>query len=94
MSFLKRLFGGGNGGAARGSAVEPVEHGGFRIIVDPIPEDGQYRVAATIEGEVDGETKTHRMIRADVIRDHDEAVAASLRKAKQMIDEQDARLFG
>ncbi|SIT16070.1 hypothetical protein SAMN05421759_12338 [Roseivivax lentus] len=94
MSFLKRLFGGGGGGSSKGPAAEPIAHNGFRIIVDPIPEDGQFRIAATIEGEVDGETKSHRMIRADVIRDRDEAFEASLRKAKQMIDEQGARLFG
>ena len=56
--------------------------------------EGQFRLAALIEAEVEGETKTHHLVRADVIRDREEAEEASVRKAKQMIDEQGARLFG
>ncbi|GGG80974.1 hypothetical protein GCM10011415_33060 [Salipiger pallidus] len=92
MSFLKRLFGGG-GGSAPEAKADPVEYKGFRITASPLPEDGQYRIAALIEGEVEGETKSHQLVRADVIRDRDEAIEASLRKARQMIDEQGVRLF-
>ena len=59
-----------------------------------MPAEGQFRIAALIEAEVDGEMKTHHLVRADVIRDREEAEQASIRKAKQMIDEQGARLFG
>jgi len=38
--------------------------------------------------------KTHNLVRADTINDYDEAVKASIGKAKQMIDEQGERLFG
>ena len=91
MSLLSRLFGGGND---RSEAPEPVEYEGFRIMPEPIGEDGQYRIAARIEAEVDGETRSHHMIRADVLRDRDDAVAASVNKAKQLIDQQGQRLFG
>ncbi|MBN9889233.1 HlyU family transcriptional regulator [Salipiger abyssi] len=94
MSFWKKLFGGGADDSAAAPQAEAVEYKGFRIVPEPIAADGQFRVAATISGEVDGEAKTHKLIRADVLRDHDDAVEASLRKAKQMIDEQGARLFG
>lgn len=95
MAFWTKLFGGGDAGASVASPqAEAVEYKGFRIVPEPMSTDGQFRVAATISGEVNGEAKTHKLIRADVLRDHDDAVEASLRKAKQMIDEQGARLFG
>ena len=93
MSLLKRLFGGGSGGSIP-PAVEPIDYEGFRIYPDPMPEDGQFRLAARIEAEVDGETKQHHLIRADLIRDRDEACEAAIRKAKQMIDQMGPRLFG
>jgi hypothetical protein len=53
-------------------------------------DGGQYRVAARIEK--DG--RTHDLIRADTMASLDDAVALSLTKARQMIDEQGDRLFG
>lgn len=93
MSILSRLFGGGSGETS-GAQVETVEHEGFRILVDPIKESGGYRLAATIEKEVGGELRSHRMIRADVFNAEDEAKKFSLAKAKQMIDQQGDKLFG
>jgi len=90
MSLLKRLFGGG--GAARNKA-EPVDYEGFRITPDPSQEPGGYRIGARIEKGVDGETRTHQMIRADVCSALDEATALSLAKARQVIDEQGEHIF-
>ncbi|SNS36961.1 HlyU family transcriptional regulator [Antarctobacter heliothermus] len=92
MSLLKRLFGGG-GADKTPAAAASIDYEGFRITPQPSSEGGQYRIGALIEGEVNGETKTHHLIRADLIRDADEAVDASIRKAKQMIDQMGARLF-
>ncbi|MBP0484068.1 HlyU family transcriptional regulator [Sagittula salina] len=89
MSFWKRLFGGGT----EKPAAEPIEYEGFLITPQPIAEDGGYRISAVIEGEVGGETKTHTLIRADVLRDPDDAAEASVAKAKQMIDQTGAGLF-
>ncbi|WP_136443115.1 HlyU family transcriptional regulator [Pacificoceanicola onchidii] len=91
MAFWKKLFGGG--GDSKAPALETIEYEGFRITADPMNEDGQFRLSAVIEAEVDGETKTHRLIRADLIREYDVAVEASVNKAKQMIDQQGKRLF-
>lgn len=91
MSILSRLFGSGSGALA---APEPETYEGFRILVDPIKEGGGYRLAATIEKEVGGEVKSHRMIRADVFTSEDEAKQFSLAKARQMIDQQGEALFG
>lgn len=88
MSILKRLFGGGTSKAAE-SQIE--EYNGFRIIPEPINEGGQYRLAARIEN-ADG-SKSHHLIRADMIRDYDDAVEAAIAKAKQMIDQMGERVF-
>ncbi|MDU8911218.1 HlyU family transcriptional regulator [Aestuariicoccus sp. MJ-SS9] len=93
MSLLSRLFGGG-GGSKEPASAESVEYKGFRITPEPISEGGNFRIAARIEMDVEGETKTHHLIRADVVNDRDAAEEASLRKARQIIDEQGTRIFG
>ena len=90
MSIFKKLFGGGDGQTAKA----PVEmHQGFRITILPEKEGSAYRVGAIIEKEVDGELKSHHLIRADTMQGLEAAQEASLRKAKQAIDEQGERLF-
>ncbi len=91
MSLLSKLFGGGKKSAAPEAEAE--EYQGFRIVPGPIAEGQQYRVAARIEKEIDGETKVHQLIRADTIAGYDEAVKTSAAKARQMIDEQGERIF-
>ncbi|MFN4159724.1 MAG: HlyU family transcriptional regulator [Gemmobacter sp.] len=86
MPFWSRLFG------SRTDAPPPApgeDHKGFRITPTPIREGGQFRVSARIEK--DGQR--HDLIRADTMASQDEAAAASLRKARQIIDEQGDRLF-
>lgn len=93
MSFWKRLFGGGSGGAREEPAGEPVEHKGYVIRPTPFTEDGQYQTCGIISREIDGEMKEHRFIRADRFPSRDDAVDVTLRKARQMIDEQGDRIF-
>lgn len=90
MSLLSRLF---RGGQSAKSSVEPTLHEGFRILPEPKPEQGQFRIAAVIEKEIGGETRRHHLIRADLLRDLTEAQEASVNKAKQMIDQMGDRLF-
>jgi len=90
MSLFSKLFGGGNASGA----PEPEVYEGFRIIVEPIREGSAYRLAATIEKEVGGEVKSHRLIRADTFNSQDEAREYSLKKAQQVIDQQGEALFG
>ncbi len=92
MSIFGKLFGGGGGAAPR--EVEPVEYNGFHIYPEPMKEGGTYRIAARIEKEMDGEVRTHRLIRADTLESAEAAADASLAKAKSLIDQQGETLFG
>lgn len=94
MSFWKKLFGGGGGGAGEEAAGEPVEHKGFLIRPTPFTEGGQYQTCGIITKEIGGEVKEHRFIRADRFASKDDAIDVTLRKARQIIDEQGERIFG
>ena len=89
MPLFSKLFGGGSS-----KEPEPETYQGFRIYPTPEKESGGYRLAARIEKEVGGETRRQHFIRADVFSSEDEARAASVRKAKQLIDESGDALFG
>jgi hypothetical protein len=90
MSILKKLFGSASKNV---EPEEPIEHEGYQITPSPIAEGGQFRLSADISREIDGETKIHRMIRADIFPNRDDAIAASIRKARQMIKEQGDQIF-
>ena len=94
MSFWKKLFGGGGAAASEEPAGEPVDHKGFTIRATPFTESGQYQTCGVITKEIDGEVKEHRFIRADRFASKDDAVDVTLRKARQVIDEQGERIFG
>ena len=86
MSILKKLFGGG----PPPEPPKPETYQGFAITPNPANEGGRFRIGALIEK--DG--KSHQLIRADTLDDLASATEASVRKARQMIDEQGDRLFG
>ncbi len=58
MSLFSKLFGGGEK-----SEPEPVSYRGFEIFPDLMPEGGKYRLLARIEKTIDGDRKTHTVIR-------------------------------
>lgn len=88
MSLFSKLFG---GGAPKGPTAE--EYDGFRIFAEPMKDGNRYRIAARIEKEIDGDLKSHQLIRADTLENYEAAVTASGAKARQVIDEQGIRLF-
>ena len=90
MSILKRLFGRAPEPVAE---AEPEHHGGCAIYPEPIRDGGKWRIAARIVKTVDGKERTHRLIRADTLDSEDAAIAASLAKARHVIDEQGDRIF-
>lgn len=91
MSFLKKLFGGG--AASESKAASVVEHKDYRITPSPIREGSKYRICAMIEKDVEGEVKTHKLIRADTVDDAGQAAEISIEKAKAMIDQMGDGVF-
>ena len=92
MKWLKGLFGGSDSSSESPSS-QMVTYKGFDIIAEPVSEGGSYRVGARIEKDVEGARKTHTLIRADTMHSRDDAVEASVNKAKMLIDEQGDRIF-
>jgi len=90
MSLLSRLFGSKKQDEP---AVAPETYKDFSIFAEPIREGKNYRIAARITKDVGGAVKEHQLIRADTLGDLADATAASLAKAKQVIDEQGERIF-
>lgn len=88
MSILSKLFGG-----KPKPQAEPVLHNDFRIFPEPQSEQGGFRVAARIEKDINGETKTHQMIRADKCQSMEEAAETTLFKARLLIDQQGDSIF-
>lgn len=89
--LFKSLLGSGNSSAS--PAVEPEDYKGFSIEAAPIDEDGKFRTAGYISGELDGETRRVRFIRADQSSTMQAAIEHSLAKGRQIIDEQGTRLL-
>jgi hypothetical protein len=93
MSFLKRLFGGGDSPKAEAPAGKEIEHNGFQIKATPFNEGGQFQTCGVVSKEIDGVVKEHRFIRADRFAGLDDAIEVSLNKGKQLVNEQGDRLF-
>jgi hypothetical protein len=93
MSFLKRLFGGGELANAEPAVAAEAEHKGFTIRATPFKEGGQFQTCGVVAKEIGGVVKEHKFIRADRFATMDDAVQVSLSKGRQLIDEQGERLF-
>ena len=91
-SFLKSLLI-GSSDTGQVKPAEPVDYKGFAIEAAPINEDGKYRTAGFISGEVNGEVKRIQFIRADQNADLQMAIDHSISKAQQIIDEQGTALL-
>ena len=90
--FFKSLLGDAIGDG-QPEPSEPVDYKGFKIEAAPINEDGKFRTAGFISGELDGENKRIRFIRADQNADLGTAVNHAISKAQQIIDEQGQALL-
>jgi hypothetical protein len=92
MSWLKKIFGGGEG-AGVPSKGPAHEYKGFTIHATPIKEGGQWRLAGTISKEVGGAMKEHKFIRADLFSSKDEAGQFAVSKAQLIIDQSGDSIF-
>lgn len=84
--LFKSLLGGA--GAAQAPVSDPVDYKGFTIEAAPLNDDGKFRTAGYISGELEGEVKRVQFIRADQHGDAQAAIDHSITKARQIIDEQ------
>lgn len=92
--LLKSIFNSTNSSSDSDTASsEPLDYKEFSIEAAPIDEGGKYRTAGYISGDLDGETKRVRFIRADENSNRQDAIEHSLAKARQIIDEQGAKLL-
>ena len=89
--LFKSMFGGGT--ATETPAADPVEYKGFTIEAAPINEDGKYRVAGFISGELNNEIKRVQFVRADQCNSLDEAVSQAISKGHTIINEQGEALL-
>jgi hypothetical protein len=91
-AVLTRLASAG-AGASDGPAPEPVEYKGYRIKPAPYRTKDHYQTAGTIEKDTAEGLKEHRFIRADTYQSREDAIAFTISKAKQIIDQQGDRIF-
>lgn len=96
MSFLKKLFGGGDDGGEPGvpKVLGETEHKGFVIRALEMKSGSEYQLCGEIEKEIEGEVKISKFIRADKLSSAEQVASAALAKGKQIIDEQGIRVFG
>jgi hypothetical protein len=80
-------------GASEAAAAPPVEYKGYRIRPAPYRADGHYQTAGTIEKDTPEGVKEHKFIRADTYQSREDAIAFTISKAKQIIDNQGDRIF-
>ncbi|MBI3437030.1 MAG: hypothetical protein HY056_18425 [Proteobacteria bacterium] len=93
MSIWKSLFGGGAPAPSAEKSSEPIDYNGYVICATPFKSEGQFQTAGTIAKEFDGVRREHRFIRADRHPLYDDAVAFTLTKARQIVDQLGDRVF-
>jgi len=76
-----------------GAAIEAIEYNGYRIRPAPYRAKDQYQTAGSIEKDTPDGVKEHKFIRADTYASRDDAIAFTISKAKQIIDQQGDRMF-
>lgn len=97
-SFISKILGAFSGGssdkpAAAGPSAPAQTHGDCTIHATPIREGNQFRLAGRIEKTVGDEVLTRNFIRADIFPGADDALEATFRKARQIIDQTGPSLF-
>lgn len=95
-SILRSLWGRlvGNKGAREEPVPDAFEYNGYRIRPAPYESAGGFQTAGAIEKDFPDGMKEHRFVRAEAHPSRDAAVAFTIAKGKQIIDEQCDRVFG
>ncbi len=94
MSFLKRLFGGGEKQQGGAPAVLGEEsYKGYLIKAVHMQAGAEMQLAGTIEKEIGGELRSYSFVRADRISSREDLVSMALAKGRQIVDEQGDAIF-
>lgn len=93
MDTLRNLFGSAGGQGGTEVAGDPVDYKGFQITPAPQRQGSGWNTAGTIVKDFPEGAKEHRFIRVDTHPSRDDAIAFSIIKAQQIIDEQGDRIF-
>ena len=95
MSFLKKLFGGGDAksGPAGDVVMGEESYKGFTIKAIEMKAGGELQLAGLIEKDIGGELKSYRYIRAERMSSREDLVALALSKGRQIIDEQGEQIY-
>lgn len=88
--LIERFFG---GGSRENKAAASIIYQDFEIRPAPVKESNGWRVQGTIVKGTGEDAREHLFIRADACMDREAAVALTVRKARQLIDEQGEKLF-
>ena len=91
MDALRNLF--RSGGGTSGAAAQTVEYHGYRITPAPQRQGSGWNTAGVISKDFPDGVKEHSFVRVDTHASKDDAVAFSITKAQQIIDEQGDRIF-
>ena len=91
MGLFSKLF--GSKSSEKKAEVKPFEYKGFLVYQEAQNEGGQYRIAGRITKEINGEIKTHRFIRSDLLGSEQDANDIMLNKAKMFIDQMGDSIF-
>jgi len=90
MDTLRNMFRSEGTAAA---AAEAVEYKDYRITPAPERQPSGWNTAGVIAKTFEDGVKEHRFVRVDTHTSKDDAIAFSVTKAQQIIDEQGDRLF-
>ena len=83
----------GGAGASEAPAIPAVEYKGYRIRPTPYLTQDHYQTAGTIEKDTPNGVKKHQFVRADTYHSRSDAIAFTVLKAKQIIDQQGDHIF-
>lgn len=93
-SFFSKLFGSGGASADKAPAPGKTEtYADLLITATPMREGSQFRLAGRIERKSVEPVLARTFIRADVFSSEQDALEATFRKARQIIDQQGQSLF-
>ena len=94
--MIKKLFNSlfsGGGRESQGKPTAGVVYLEFETRPAPVKESNGWRVQGTIVKDSGADSREHRFIRADSCMDRETAIELTVRKARQLIDEQGDKIF-